>query len=772
MDSATSLVFVTDDGLTYDVFTEAVPATHLGVRSVLAKMGVLRTPPVEPDGNVYTRAMLGGKEISIEEGLLAAHIGGINFLDEEGRAYRTKQVTTERPKYVYTDPVVVMSPTHAMLNLIGIVYFDEKCISRVLAESIRTYIMTHWSVMTEFPQIDITPYISTEHGGSTVIDTSVAYCLSLMLLSTVNANIPPLSCRLPIINVVRILSNNDIYVLSHILSNYFVKYDTTERTYEPSSGLWIDTVDSIQNVLLRIGRHVMDTVDKMFLPSNVDDVVRRVVSEALKRGVMLKDEKVIKANLTITSNSILRRPEAGIPFRNGSITVCEDRLIERPLNPYDFFTHKSVVAIPTLPGSIERSVAEEEFCHDYFRKMFYEDDAFTVFVRYMCSVFNITRMDKKILFLIGRRGDEGKTMLGMILHTLFGACFAEGSPTILIDTTGAKVSANSHTSHLAPFAEGKQLVQLSDIPTTSKINLSLLKQVSGCDMSRHRGAYSGRTVEYRNMSRLLVIGNDLGPMPENTTMADFNRMCFIEMTGRFVPKSDAPSTRKLQDAYRIYPLQEFTQPQRTAIASYLLKLIMDEYAGYMRSSLTVASLPVPFLVPLTDEEYEATLAEWEERKAEQAAAVEEPSQRDKVHAFLQKKKYGEVAEPPPPKFRIVLDEHTRMSHGEGHQKVMARYLHDKHLLYKMFRKILATGGVPKYNYANATPLPDQVFMVINVGIIDLYAEDIPREHLSSSPQIIMQQFTIIAHHTYVAYLATEDGTGFVFYYDSRYSFLY
>lgn len=167
-------------------------------------------------------------------------------------------------------------------------------------------------------------------------------------------------------------------------------------------------------------------------------------------------------------------------------------------------------------------------------------------------------------------GANSKSMLVSLYEKAFGDYCCKFPITLL---TQKRAASNAATSELAR-AKGKRFGCLQEPSEDEKLNIGLMKELSGGDKIMARAIYK-EPVEFRPMFKLLLLCNQLPNVPSDDG-GTWRRIRVVEFTSKFVEDPHEPGEFKID-----YELSE----KMTRWPEHFMALLIQYYKKYMSEGL-------------------------------------------------------------------------------------------------------------------------------------------------------------------------------------------
>lgn len=229
---------------------------------------------------------------------------------------------------------------------------------------------------------------------------------------------------------------------------------------------------------------------------------------------------------------------------------------------------------PTAPAVIE---AQRFFC-----QIFPDSALREYFLDVMATIF-VGNNTNKLLFVWSGVGDNGKSIMEEIFEKILGPYAIKMNTSLL---TGKRTQSSQASPDLARL-RGARLVFLQEPSASDKINVGVLKELSGNDSMYSRDLFQKGTEirEINPMFKLVLICNTPPAIPD-ADKAVWNRLRLIPFQSVFVSKEELPESeeeRLLEKKFLKDPLFREKFPTLIPAIVWLLLERFRRNNGFIRS---------------------------------------------------------------------------------------------------------------------------------------------------------------------------------------------
>jgi P4 family phage/plasmid primase-like protien len=208
-------------------------------------------------------------------------------------------------------------------------------------------------------------------------------------------------------------------------------------------------------------------------------------------------------------------------FKNGVYDLKTGNF--RPGRPDDYISMSAGVDYKEF-NDVDDQV---EQVHRFLEKVFPDSDVRKYFLDTTSDVFIGGNLRKLAIFWSGE-GDNGKSITQILVEKMLGK-YAIKLPTSLI--TGKRTQSSSACPELVRAGNGVRWAILQEPDKKDKINIGLLKELTGNDSFYARGLYS-KGAEITPMFKTVIICNDPPELPYDDKAA-WNRIRVIPFEATF-----------------------------------------------------------------------------------------------------------------------------------------------------------------------------------------------------------------------------------------------
>lgn len=169
-----------------------------------------------------------------------------------------------------------------------------------------------------------------------------------------------------------------------------------------------------------------------------------------------------------------------------------------------------------------------KLAQDYINKIFSSDYQKDLFMCLNVNIF-LNRHMKKLFYLYGIKGDEGKSTIISILELVYGNSLPMDKNALF----GYSKNGTSHTEYLSGVEDASMLT-VGDAPNKPIIE-DATKQFSGYDNIYHRGLAAKRS-QVLITAPIVITTNHIALIPPSGSIAVYNRFVFLELKTSFIDK--------------------------------------------------------------------------------------------------------------------------------------------------------------------------------------------------------------------------------------------
>lgn len=183
-----------------------------------------------------------------------------------------------------------------------------------------------------------------------------------------------------------------------------------------------------------------------------------------------------------------------IPFQNGIYDLRNN--IFREGKPEDYVSK----TLPLNYNEYSETDTRVEDVEDFFRKVFPDYDLRQYFLAHLSEIF-VGNNKKKIVYMWTGHGDNGKSVTQTLIENMMGK-YAIKMPTTIL--TAKKPNVGAACVELARAGNGVRWAVLEEPNEDERINIGILKNLSGNDTFFARGLYSDGA-DIKPMFKLIFI---------------------------------------------------------------------------------------------------------------------------------------------------------------------------------------------------------------------------------------------------------------------------
>lgn len=169
--------------------------------------------------------------------------------------------------------------------------------------------------------------------------------------------------------------------------------------------------------------------------------------------------------------------------------------------------------------------------HEFLRKVFPKPHMKEYFLLLLSSILNGNVKEEKFHLMLGS-GSNGKSKCVELFESCFGDYCCKLPITLL---TGKRAASNAATSEIAR-TKGKRFAMLQEPSEDEKLNVGLMKELTGGDKIMARQLYK-EPVEFKPQFKMMLACNHLPNVPANDN-GTWRRIRVIEFTSKFTDNPD------------------------------------------------------------------------------------------------------------------------------------------------------------------------------------------------------------------------------------------
>lgn len=203
--------------------------------------------------------------------------------------------------------------------------------------------------------------------------------------------------------------------------------------------------------------------------------------------------------------------------------------------------------------SLQLGVEYEEFneyddevseVHDYLDKIFPDKSLKKYFLDTTSNMFIGGNAKKEVFMWTGENGHNGKSVTVTIMEKIFGDYIVKIDPSVFVGKKGASGSAQPD---LARANEGARLAFVEETDKKHKIDISILKRVSGNDSGWYRDLFEkGKGAKEKIPMYKTVFVYNKPPQVPFDDKATWNRIKVLPYESTFVEEDELPETVEQQ----------------------------------------------------------------------------------------------------------------------------------------------------------------------------------------------------------------------------------
>jgi P4 family phage/plasmid primase-like protien len=175
-------------------------------------------------------------------------------------------------------------------------------------------------------------------------------------------------------------------------------------------------------------------------------------------------------------------------------------------------------------------------------------------------------------------GGNGKSKLIELMQLILGD-YGGGLPVSLI--TGKRASSNSATPEMER-TKGLRLVTMQEPEADEKLNVGLMKELTGNDKIQARGLFK-EPIEFVPQYKLLLMCNDLPNIPSNDD-GTWRRLEVVEFGSRFVGEEDYS---KIDESRHVYKRDKELRNKLPAWKLVGLGILLEYWMKYDKEGITI-----------------------------------------------------------------------------------------------------------------------------------------------------------------------------------------
>ena len=254
-------------------------------------------------------------------------------------------------------------------------------------------------------------------------------------------------------------------------------------------------------------------------------------------------------------------------FKNGILDVSKEQL-------------KFRAGLPSDRVSMTTGYEFKEYFHGHpevleveeiLSQIFPDKELYNFFMEYAAELLHGGNVRKQVLIHTGV-GNNGKSMVMDLLGKAFGDYMKSQTTSVLTGPRSQSSGATAEWEHM----EGLRHVILNEPSKTDKLNLGVLKELSGNDKFYKRDLYKGG-VNVDILFKLGMVCNDLPVIPYSDPAA-WNRILVLPYESKFLTeKSEVPVTLKEQYEKKIFNADPYLKDKFERLRDKFMWLIFEKY---------------------------------------------------------------------------------------------------------------------------------------------------------------------------------------------------
>lgn len=256
-----------------------------------------------------------------------------------------------------------------------------------------------------------------------------------------------------------------------------------------------------------------------------------------------------------------------IGMKGGVYDFTEDRF--RMMEPDDYITLSTRIPFAQLDYNSE--AANDVF--DLLAKVFPSKAIRRYFMRFVSSCLE-GRNANKIFSIWSGSGDNGKTVMVSLVEQAFGD-YAVKMPTSLL--MGKRVQSSAATPELA-MLKGRLIALVQEPDEGDKINLGVMKELTGNDSLYIRGLYEEGTI-IPQTAKFVLIANRI-PQMSTFDKAVWNRVRVMPFVSTFVDRIEP-----FHDPFMTHLKDINFSSKIPLLAPVFMRLVIEEYKQYLAYGL-------------------------------------------------------------------------------------------------------------------------------------------------------------------------------------------
>ena len=380
-------------------------------------------------------------------------------------------------------------------------------------------------------------------------------------------------------------THNDIArVIHHMYNNTFVCSSIKQKYWWEFRGNRWHPSDSGYSLRMHISNEVVTEYINMqihysqvsgqtsspFEQEKCQNMVKRLADIALKlKNASFKESLmrecaelfyIEKFEEKLDSNSDL------LCFENGVYDLAMDEFREGRPEDYISFT-TNINYIPFNPGH-----HHVEAINSYLKQVFVNPDVRNYVMKFLSTVLHGSVKEQKFNLWTGSGGNSKSLLLDTLVEGCLGDYCCKFPITLL---TQKRAASNAATSELAR-AKGKRLAVLQEPSEDEKLNIGLMKELSGGDKIFARAIYK-EPIEFRPQFKMLLLCNHLPSVPSDDG-GTWRRIRVVEFKSKFTHEPDPNNPLEFKIDYELSAKMEHWR-------EHFMSMLIEYYKTYKREGL-------------------------------------------------------------------------------------------------------------------------------------------------------------------------------------------
>lgn len=216
----------------------------------------------------------------------------------------------------------------------------------------------------------------------------------------------------------------------------------------------------------------------------------------------------------------------------------------------------------------------------YLRQVFPNPNIRDYFMGIVASCLKGGNDTKTVCFWTGN-GNNSKSVAMRMVENVFGELCMKFPRELMLMSN--KVNSSGPRDELVR-SRGKRIAFTQEIAESEKLNVGVIKELSGSDSFTARGLFE-KTIEIKPQFTLMAALNNLPPIPSSDD-ATWNRIRVIEFQSRF-PKNPAEVPESEEEQWRryVFPCDPDFDAKFTDMLPAFAWLLVERYKRYMVDGL-------------------------------------------------------------------------------------------------------------------------------------------------------------------------------------------